>query len=444
VVNATTGGTNWAGNMRYTARQVQRPETIDDLRRIVADATKVRAIGTGHSFNLIADASPDGPGDLVSLAGLPQGIDIDAAKRTVTVGGAVRYGDLAIALHAAGYAVHNLASLPHISVAGAVATGTHGSGTGNLATAVTAIEMVTADGDLRTFRRDADGDTDGDTGSDTDGDAFAAAVVGLGALGVVTRLTLRIEPTYEVAQWVYEGMPWERLLSNVDDVFASAYSVSVLTRWDVPRVDYVWRKHRLDTTGAPIGENVSDVWLDATLATVERHPVVGLPPEPCTPQQGVPGPWHERLPHFRLDFTPSVGAEVQSEFLIPFEQARAAIEAMREIGEHLTPVLRVSELRSVTADDLWLSSGYRRDCLGIHFTWADDVPGVLAVLPLVQAALAPFAPRPHWGKLFTIAPEPVAAAYPRLNDFGELRRRLDPDAKFGNAFVDRYAPAAGR
>ncbi|HEY7176944.1 MAG TPA: FAD-binding protein [Micromonosporaceae bacterium] len=430
-MNATTGGTNWAGNVRYTARHVHRPETIDELRRVVADATKVRAIGTGHSFNLIADASPDGPGDLVSLAGLPQVIDIDSATRTVTVGGAVRYGDLAIALHAAGYAVHNLASLPHISVAGAVATGTHGSGTGNLATAVTAIEMVTAGGDLRTLRRD------------TDGDAFAAAVVGLGALGVVTRLTLRIEPAYEVAQWVYEGMPWERLLANVDDVFASAYSVSVLTRWDVPRVDYVWRKHRLDTTRAPIGENVTDTWLDATLATVERHPVVGLPPEPCTPQQGVPGPWHERLPHFRLDFTPSVGAEVQSEFLVAFDHARAAIAAMREIGEHLTPLLRVSELRSVSADDLWLSSGYRRDSLGIHFTWADNVPGVVAVLPVVQAALAPFAPRPHWGKLFTIAPEPVAAAYPRIDDFGELRSRLDPDAKFGNAFVDRYAPAAG-
>jgi xylitol oxidase len=428
VADGSWSGTNWAGNVTYAAQRLHRPTTVDELRRVVESATYVRAVGTGHSFNLIANAADDGAGDLVSVAGLPNDVEIDAAARTVTVGASMRYGDLATTLHAAGFALHNLASLPHISVAGAVATGTHGSGdrNGSLSTAVTALEMVTAGGELTTLTRDADGDT------------FAGSVVALGALGIVTRVTLRIEPTYQVAQWVYDGMPWETLYARLSDVFASAYSVCVLTRWTAPRVDLVWQKHRLDQR--PDGFAPPHEWLGATLADGERHPVVGLAPQPCTPQHGVPGPWHERLPHFRLDYTPSVGAEVQSEFFVPREHAVAAIQAVRDIGAHIAPLLRVSELRTVAADDLWLSPAYQRDSLGIHFTWADDVTGVLALLPAIEAALAPFEPRPHWGKLFTMSPESVAARYPRHGDFGRLRGRLDPASTFANTYVDRYAP----
>jgi xylitol oxidase len=379
----------------------------------------------------VADsASETESGDLISLDGLPPTIDIDAARRVVTVAAAVRYGDLAIHLHEAGFALHNMGSLPHISVAGSIATGTHGSGdrNGNLATAVTAIDLVTGDGDLITLSREADADT------------FTGAIVGLGALGVVTHVRLAIEPTYDVTQWVYEGLSWNQLRDRSDEIFASAYSVSVLTRWTAPTVDYVFRKQR---TEAAAETQVPRRWLGATLADGPRHPIVGLPPETSTPQLGAPGPWHERLPHFRPEFTPSVGAELQSEYFVPREHAAAAIDAIHRIGERLATVLLVCELRTVAADDLWLSPAYGRDSLAIHFTWVADTPRVLTVLPLIEAALEPFAPRPHWGKLFTMAPDVLAGRYQRHADFGRLRRRLDPGAVFGNAFVDRYAPMVG-
>jgi xylitol oxidase len=420
---------NWSGNIRYAARAVHRPQSIGELRRIVAGAPRVRALGTRHTFNRIADASSDGdgPGELIVLDRLPLDIDIDTARGRATVPAAIRYGDLAIRLDRAGYALPAMASLPHISVAGSIATGTHGSGdhNGTLAATVVAIELVTAAGDILTLSRESDGAT------------FAGAVVGLGALGVVTRVTLDIEPTYAVAQWVYEGMAWDQLSDHIDEVFASAYSVSVLTRWDVPAADYVLRKHRIDDGYRPAPAH----WLETPLATVDRHPVVGMPPEPATPQRGVPGPWYARLPHFRLDFTPSVGAELQSEYFVPREHAVAVIAALRAIAARLAPVLLVSELRTIAGDDLWLSPAYGRDTLAIHFTWADDQAAVERVLPAVEAALAPYAPRAHWGKVFTMTPAAVAAGFGRHADFGRLRHRLDPDGTFGNAFVDTYAPA---
>lgn len=423
--------TNWAGNVRFGAHRIHRPESVDDLRRIVAGSRRVRALGTGHCFSTVADAAAPSadriPGDLVALDALPAAVEVEPTQGSVTVTGSVRYGDLATRLDAAGFALHNMASLPHISVAGSIATGTHGSGdrNGGLATAVTGIDVVTAGGDLVSMTRESHPDS------------FAGSIVALGALGVVTRVRLAIEPAYEVAQWVYEGMPWDRLLANVDAVFASAYSVSVLTRWNAPTVDYVWRKQRL-------GGNVNRLptrWLDARLADEPLHPVIGLPPAPATPQLGRPGRWHERLPHFRLEFTPSVGAELQSEFFVPRDHAAAAIDAVRTIGGRLAPVLMVSELRTIAADDLWLSPTYGRDSLALHFTWVPDTAAVLAAVAEVENALQPFDHRPHWGKVFTMTPETLSGRIDRLDDFGRLRHRVDPAGVFGNEFVDRFAPS---
>ena len=417
--------------MRFGANRIHRPDSVDDLRRLVAGSRRVRALGTGHCFSTIADAataSSDGSaGDLITLDALPVTVEVDPSERSVTATGSVRYGELATRLDAAGFALHNMASLPHISVAGSIATGTHGSGdrNGGLATAVTGIDLVTAGGDLVGMTRESHPDS------------FAGSIVGLGALGILTRVRLAIEPAYEVAQWVYEGMPWDRLLANIDTVFASAYSVSVLTRWNTPTVDYVWTKHRDG------GGRLPTRWLDATLADVPRHPVIGLPPAPATPQLGRPGRWHERLPHFRLEFTPSVGAELQSEYFVAREHAATAIDAMRTIGDRLAPVLMVSELRTIAADDLWLSPTYGRDSLALHFTWVPDTPAVLAAVAEIERALQPFDPRPHWGKVFTMTPEAVAGRFDRLDDFGRLRHRVDPDGVFGNEFVDRFAPAIG-
>jgi|RhiMetdeSRZDD1v2_1073273.scaffolds.fasta_scaffold12826_10 alditol oxidase len=416
--------TNWAGNVAFSATRVHRPASVAELQRLVAAGACVRALGTGHSFSRIADT----PGDLVSVAGLPKIMKVDAEAATVTVSAGVRYGELAPHLHAAGYALRNLASLPHISVAGACATGTHGSGNsnGNLATAVCAMEMITAGGDAVTMSREADGDR------------FRGAVVGLGALGIVTSLSLDIVPAFGIRQYVYENLPHEQLYEHLTDIFASAYSVSLFTDWRSPRIRQVWLKQRAGEHDPP---TPGTRWYGALAADGPRHPVPGLPAANSTRQLGVPGPWHERLPHFRLDFTPSAGDELQSEYLLPQRLAAGALRAIASIGDRVAPVLRISEIRTVAADDLWLSPSYRQDSMAIHFTWINDVPAVMPVLATVEDRLAPFGARPHWGKLFTTSPAAVSRLYDRLPDFQRLLRSLDPDGKFRNKFIDTYVPA---
>jgi xylitol oxidase len=421
----TRQATNWAGNITFTAARRHSPSSVEELQHLVAGAERVRALGTGHSFNRIADT----PGDLVSLTGIPPTMDIDAANATVTVGAAIRYGELAAHLHASGYALHNLGSLPHISVAGACATGTHGSGVGNgsLSTAVAAMELVTADGELAVLCRGADGE---------DGDVFPGAVVGLGALGIVTSLTLNIQPTFEVEQYVYEGLPFEQATEHHADIFASGYSVSLFTDWTGSGFNQVWRKQRVDTRdGTPQRH-----WMGARLADGPRHPVPGMSATNCTEQLGVPGPWHTRLPHFRLEFTPSSGDELQSEYFVPRHLAADALRAIDGIRDRVAKVLQISEIRTIAADDLWLSPAYARDSVALHFTWIKDIDAVTPVLAAIEERLADFQARPHWGKVFTTSAEVVRGLYERWPDFVELLHRYDPAGKFRNEMLDRYFP----
>ncbi len=412
--------TNWAGNYTYQAARLHHPRTVDEVQAIVAGATRVKVLGSRHSFNAVADTT----GDLISLERMNRVLALDPAQRTVTVEGGIRYGTLARALSEAGYALHNLASLPHISVAGACATATHGSGdeNANLATAVAAMEFVTATGDVVTLSREHDGD------------AFRGAVVGLGGLGVVTRLTLDVRPAYDLVQHVYEDVPLAELEAGLDDVLGSAYSVSVFTRWRGPRVDQVWLKRRPEHGAHPLPRALRA----ATPATGHRHPIFGVSPANCTEQLGLPGPWHDRLPHFRMDYAPSNGAELQTDYLVPREHARDALRAVDALRARIAPLVLVSELRTVAADDLWMSPCRGRDCISIHFTWAPDWPAVRALLPAIEAALEPFDARPHWGKLFTVPPSRIAALYDRLPDFRALLAAHDPEGKFRNAFLDRY------
>ncbi|WP_091350176.1 FAD-binding protein [Micromonospora rhizosphaerae] len=386
---------------------------MDELRRLVAGSDRIRAVGSGHSFNRLGDTT----GDLVSLAGLPPTVELDPERATVTVAAGLSYGEVATRLHSQGYALANLASLPHISVAGAVATATHGSGdaNGNLATAVAALELVTADGELLTVDR-----------SD---DRFAGMVVNLGALGVVTRVTLDVVPAFDVRQYVRLGLPRDALGA----AFASAYSVSAFTDWRSSRLE-VWRKQQADQPPPPAR------WFGTTAARADRHPVPGMPAENCSPQLGVPGPWHERLPHFRLRFTPSSGDELQSEYHLPREVAAAALAALDPVADRIAAVVQVCELRTVAADELWLSPNYRRDTLAMHFTWIGDEAAVTPVVAEAEQRLAPFAPRPHWGKVFGSSPGAVAAAWPRQADFLALLTDLDPTGKFRTELLDRYFP----
>ncbi|MEV0459496.1 FAD-binding protein [Catellatospora methionotrophica] len=410
-----TDGTNWAGNVTFSAARLHRPVTVDELRGVVAGARQVRALGTGHSFNRIADT----PYDLVTVARLPRVAELDRGRSTVRVSAGTRYGELAPYLHRHGYALHNLGSLPHISIAGAVATGTHGSGdrNGNLATAVRGMELVTADGELVTV---GSGDLPG-------------SVVSLGALGVVTALDLAVVPTFEVRQRVYEHLPRAALEEHFDEVLGAAYSVSLFTRWRGRDVEQVWLKQRADAE--PIGD-----LFGARPADGARHPIVTMSPVHCTPQLGEPGPWHERLPHFRLDFTPSAGEELQSEYFVPRSQALAAFAALDEIADRIALVVQVSEVRSIAADELWLSPAYGRDSIAFHFTWIADEAAVAPVVGAVEDRLIPLGARPHWGKVFGIDPALIRAQYPRLPDFTALTTRLDPEAKFRNPFLTRHLP----
>ncbi len=400
--------TNWAGNIAFGAARVHRPSTVDQVRAVVAHARRVRVLGSGHSFNDIADT----PADLVSVAGLPVAPRIDPAAGTVTVAGGVRYGELAAHLDAQGYALHNLGSLPHISVAGAVATATHGSGAalGNLATAVEGIELVTAGGDLVRLAR-------GDAG-------FPGAVVSLGTLGVVVGITLAVRPSYTIRQFVFEDLPRAVLDERWEQIAGAGYSVSLFTRWAGDTVDQLWLK---------LADGQEPDGFGATPAGRAMHPIAAMPAESCTEQGGVPGPWHRRLPHFKLDFTPSSGEELQSEFFVARADAVAAFAAVERVRHLVTPVLQISEIRTVAADDLWLSPHHGRDSAALHFTWIKDEARVLPVVAALEESLAHLAPRPHWGKVFHHAPRPE-----RLTDFVALRDRLDPERKFSNAVVERH------
>ena len=409
--------TNWAGNYTFSTRNLHTPATVDEVRQVVKKCTHLRALGTRHSFNAIADSTEN----QASLKRLDQ-ITLDEKARTVTVGAGVRYGDLATVIDQRGYAVHNLASLPHISVAGAIATGTHGSGlhNGNLATGVAGLELVNADGELVRLSREKDADR------------FSGAVVGLGSLGVVTSVMLDMQPTFQVAQSVYQNLSFDHLEHHFEEIFASGYSVSLFTDWQEHRATQVWIKRRLVPGDA---NKWQPDFFGAKLATQKLHPLTGHDAENCTEQQGIPGPWYERLPHFRMNFTPSSGQELQAEYFVPLSRGYEAILAVEKLRDEITPHLFITELRTIAADKLWMSMAYERPSLAIHFTWKPEWPEVRRVLPHIEAALAPFEPRPHWGKLFTVAPDTLQARYPRLAQFRDLVKHYDPTGKFQNEFV---------
>jgi xylitol oxidase len=394
---------NWAGNTTYSTDRVFAPRTVAEAQQVVAQTERLRPLGTRHSFSRVADTD----GALISTEHLDHVVKI--GRRTVIVEAGIRYGDLGSALARHGLAVPNYASLPHISVGGAIATATHGSGARNqsLAASVAAVDLVCADGSLVHFGR-----------SDEN---FEGAIVALGALGLVVRVSLDVVPEFELRQYVFERMPWATVEEHLQEMLAFGYSTSLFTLWTEAGIDQVWVK-----STEPV-----DTFFGATAADGPRHPIAGADTANATEQLGAPGPSGERLPHFRLGFMPSGGDELQSEYAIAREHAVEALRALRPLGPILTPLLLISEIRAVAADSLWLSPFHERDSVCVHFTWKPRGAEVHAVLPRIEMALAPFGPRPHWGKLFVQSP---ASSYRRLPAFRTLRARLDPGRVFGNAF----------
>ncbi len=409
---------NWAGNYAYKASQLLEPSTVAEVQKHVKELQKSKVLGTRHCFNSIADS----PGSQISLGKMNSIVSIDKVAQTVTVEAGVTYGKLGPYLFQEGFALHNLASLPHISVAGACATATHGSGVrnGNLATGISAIELVTGTGDVVTL-------------SKTD-NKFFGAIVGLGAIGVITKLTLDIQPAFSVRQDVYQNLPLDQMKDHFDDIMSAGYSVSLFTNWQNKNVSQIWIKRKVDAAETIVTEGE---FYGATLATKNMHPIEALSAENCTDQMGVPGPWHERLPHFKMDFTPSSGDELQAEYFVPRDRAVEAILAVERMGDQIAPHLHISEIRTIDADELWMSPCYKMPGVAIHFTWKKDWDAVSKLLPVIEKELSPMQVRPHWGKLFTIDHATLASRYERMTDFIQLSRELDPEGKFRNEFLEQ-------
>jgi xylitol oxidase len=412
---------NWAGNLEYGTEQLYPATSLEQVREFVRRQSRFKVLGTRHCFNNIADSTDQ----FLSLKAMDKVVALDPKSRTVTLESGMTYGQLCPYLDNNGWALHNLASLPHISITGACSTATHGSGetNGNLATAVSALEFVNAGGDVVKLSRQQDGET------------FRGAVAGLGALGVITKVTLDVQPRFTMQQYVYENLPLSELKDHFDAIESTAYSVSLFTDWQKERINEVWLKTRTEqgrTFDAP------PVFFGAKRATRNLHPIMELSAENCTEQMGVPGPWYERLPHFRMGFTPSAGKELQSEYFVPRRHAVEAILAVERLRDHVGPHLLISEIRTIAADDLWMSPCYKQASVTIHFTWKQDWPAVSKLLPVIEKELAPFSPRPHWGKLFTISAAQLHSSYQKLPEFVELSRKYDPQGKFRNDFLSTH------
>ena len=408
---------NWASNLTYSTDKVHYPKTVAEVQQLVKKLSKVKALGTRHCFNTIADSKDE----LISTRDLNKVISIDKKAHTVTVEGGIKYGELAPYLHKEGFALHNLASLPHISVGGSITTATHGSGikNGNLASAVTALEIVIADGSIVHLSKA------------TDAEKLNAAVVGLGAIGIITKVTLQIEPTYMVSQRVFLKLPMAQVKQHFEQIMSAGYSVSLFTDWQSDHVSEVWIKSRI---GVDKDQSQPEFY-GAKAATKNLHPIFAHPAESCTEQLGVPGPWYERLPHFKMGFTPSSGKELQSEYFVPLKHAVAAMEAVSKLGKQIGPHLFITEVRTIAADSLWMSPCHNQTSVTIHFTWKPETEAVLKLLPLIEKALSPYNARPHWGKIFTISPKVLASRYEKLVDFKKLVAGYDPHGKFRNDFL---------
>lgn len=412
---------NWAGNIEYSTDRLYVPESMEQVIDLVKKYNKVKVLGTRHCFNTIADSKDN----FISLKQLNKLVALDEAAHTVTIEAGMNYGQLCPYLESKGYALHNLASLPHISVAGACTTATHGSGVknGNLSTAARAIEFVTASGETVVLHRDKDGEK------------FNAVLVGLGGIGVITKVTLDIQPTYKMRQYVYEHMPMAQLKNNFEEIESAGYSVSLFTDWQSDTINEVWIKSKVTDGNQFSG---GDNFFGAKAATKNMHPIAALPAENCTEQMGVPGAWYERLPHFKMGFTPSSGVELQAEYFVPRKHAVEAIQAIARLGKQTGPYLFISEIRTIDADDYWMSPCYRQPSVTIHFTWKQDWPAVQKLLPVIEKELAPFNAKPHWGKLFTMSPAHLASMYEKLPAFKQKLQEYDPRGKFRNDFLDRY------
>jgi xylitol oxidase len=410
---------NWGRNIIFKAKNLEEPASVEELQELMSKTGFKKGLGSTHSYNDIADS----PLTQISLRKLNRIISIDESNSTVAIEGGIKYEELAPQLHERGFALQNLASLPQVTVAGAAATGTHGSGTenGSLATVVREMEICLADGQLISLSRE------------NNPDIFDGVVVNLGGLGIITRMVLDIEPAYNARQDIYLDLPLENVIENFDEIMSSGYSVCLFTKWQNDILDQAWIKRRVDQPVDDLGVE----FFGGKMCDRNIHPIIDMSAEACTAQMGEVGPWYDRLPHFRINAMPSAFDELQSEFFVPIEHAGEAIRAISKHGDKFLPYLYISEIRTIAADNLWMSQFYKRATVAIHFTWKSNWPEVQKLLPVIEATLAPFSIRPHWGKLYTIDAKTIQQSFERFPDFLELLKTYDPEGRFRNAYLNR-------
>jgi xylitol oxidase len=409
---------NWAGNLEYSTSNIHYPESVEQVQALVKKFSKVKALGSRHCFNDIADSRFA----LIGMEKMNKVVSLDRDNATVTIEGGMNYGQLCPYLESNGFALHNLASLPHISVAGACTTATHGSGVrnANLSSSVTALELVDAEGNIHTLTKK------------DNAEKFFGAVVNLAAIGIITRITLALQPTFQMRQYVFEELPLSELAVNFDKIMSAGYSVSLFTDWQKDSINEVWVKLHAD-------EEIDgrNNFYGARPAAKNVHPIIELSAENCTEQMGVPGVWYERLPHFKMGFTPSSGKELQAEYFIPARHAVDAIMAVQRMGKQIGPHLFISEVRTIAADKLWLSPAFQEDVVAIHFTWKQEWDAVSKLLPRIEKELSAYNVRPHWGKLFTLPKTVLSGRYSKMENFRNLAKEYDPKQKFVNDYLAR-------
>lgn len=409
---------NWAGNLTFSAREFIEVNSISKLQQVVSSSQAVKVLATGHSFNAIGDTTET----LISIKNLSNGIEIDSQNAQALISAGMAYADAARYLESNGWAFSNMASLGEVTIAGAISTGTHGSGSNNgvLSTSVVGLEIVLGSGELITIDQ-------------SNSEEFAGFVVSLGALGVFTKIKMRIIPSFSVKQFVYENIGIQVVAENFDTVFNSAYSVSYFSNWAKNSTGQIWMKFLDDSSS----DNLSDNWLGANQAKAKQHPVKINNPDPCTDQLGISGKWLYRLPHFKLDSSPASGDEVQTEYLVDRKYVNEYIQDLRAIGDEIAPRVYATEIRTIKSDELWLSGAYQRETVGFHFTWKKS-DTLVDFLPRIEEILGKHHGRPHWAKLFSVRSDELSARYPKYSDFEALLKKYDPKQKFRNKFIDQY------
>lgn len=403
---------NWGGNLAFEQAEVVKPKTISELAEMVR-VNKVRPVGTLHSFSPIAK----GEGLLMSTANLAIKPELDSDRSVVRFGAAMRFGELALFLEQNGFALRNMGSLPHISVAGAAATGTHGSGDKNqiLSSSLTSFSYLNHEGELiKVEKQDP---------------LFEAFRLGLGAYGIWVEAELSIVPSFQIRQDIFLEIPWSYFLEDPSRLTSAGYSVSLFGKWGTSTISQTWVKSEVEDprAGVPIAAIAPE-------QNSKRELADGVG-DNLTEQGGKPGPWLHRLPHFRLDASPSAGNEIQTEYFFTRDKIAHAIEAVHSVAGKINPVLIISEIRSIAQDDAWLSPMRRGDSIALHFTWKNEPELVDIAVQELEKVLAPMEPIPHWGKVHHFTQSDLERAHPMLSKAREQFENADPSGKFSSDYL---------